>query len=82
MYYCNNCNDTFENYDTIDDLIGEYCGENAYETWLVCPHCNESDFDEAERCQNCSEWTNDVICVDKLTRIEQEYLADYLEDIL
>lgn len=41
MYRCNNCNATFEQYDTIK----ESSGEKQY----VCPYCKETDFDEVQQ---------------------------------
>ena len=43
-YYCNDCKMVIreEDVDTEENYVGEYMGQPAYETYLICPCCGES----------------------------------------
>lgn len=56
MFKCNDCDCVFECPDGIEEKVGEYCGQPAYEMQDVCPNCGSHDIDEAIQCDVCGEW--------------------------
>lgn len=44
-YKCVNCEEIFDEDDagTYSEMVGEFWGDPAYETFICCPHCR-SDF--------------------------------------
>lgn len=48
MYRCNDCGCEFEEPKEIKENMGEFWGMPAYETWYVCPNCNDNDYEEME----------------------------------
>lgn len=52
MFFCNGCGQTFEECKVIEEHH-PYGMSTAVEEWAVCPFCNYSDIDEAEKCNRC-----------------------------
>lgn len=52
MYICE-CGHIFEEPHTYREFQGECHGAPAYETWDVCPACNEPGYEPAEECKEC-----------------------------
>ena len=64
MYICNNCGETFDEFETIEEHH-PYGNGTAAEKWAVCPYCNDTDFDEAKKCERCGEYfaeLNEGLC--------------------
>lgn len=57
-YYCQSCQKLIDDDDlkTVCERVGEYMGQDAYETYSVCPHCGSIEIEEAERCEKCGEY--------------------------
>lgn len=66
MYFCNDCKEYFETPNRKLELMGEYCGQPAYDDFPSCPNCG-SDFieDGIEECSICGSPTrNPYYCDD------------------
>lgn len=50
MFRCNDCDAVFTEPDTYRELIGEYWGTPAYETFGCCPECGSDDYEEVDEC--------------------------------
>lgn len=64
MFFCNNCGATFETAKTIEEHH-PYGMSYVTEHWAVCPHCEDTDIQEAERCERCGEYVaqlDDGLC--------------------
>lgn len=48
MFRCNDCENEFFEPDTYKELIGEFWGMPAYETFGCCPVCKSDDFEEVD----------------------------------
>lgn len=59
MYICNNCGLVFEDCK-IDRQFHPYGMGYAAEEFAVCPHCNDTDFDEAKQCEMCGEFVAEL----------------------
>ena len=59
MFICNNCSETFYEYDTYNEYH-PYGDGTAAETWAVCPYCSDTDFDEAKKCKRCGEYVAEL----------------------
>ena len=59
MYICNYCGETFEDCKIIEEHH-PYGSTTAIENWYVCPYCNDTDFEEAQRCERCGEFVADL----------------------
>lgn len=46
IYRCNDCNQTFDEPQAVEESRGEFWGMSAYETMYYCPYCGSEDFDE------------------------------------
>lgn len=47
-FFCNDCENGFDEYDEVEEDRGEFWGMPAYETMYYCPFCGSEDFDEVE----------------------------------
>lgn len=62
MYYCNNCEEVFDNLDTKEVNAEDYYGVGGQfmsthtMTILSCPHCGSDDYEEMEKCAMCEEY--------------------------
>lgn len=52
MYICNNCEAVFET-PAVHEEHHPYGMSYATEYWSVCPHCGDTDIDEAKQCERC-----------------------------
>lgn len=59
MYICNNCGETFREYDTYTEHH-PYGNGTAEEVWAICPYCGDNDFDEAKKCERCGEYVAEL----------------------
>ena len=59
MYICNNCGEVFDDYKTIEEHHPHGMG-TATESWAVCPHCGDTDFEEAKQCERCGECVAEI----------------------
>lgn len=59
MYICNNCEAVFET-PAVHEEKHPYGMTYATEYWSVCPHCQDTDFDEAEKCERCGEYVAEL----------------------
>ena len=55
MYICNICGEVFEEPEVIYERRPYGMGYAEEEFW-VCPHCKDTDIQEAERCESCGEY--------------------------
>lgn len=55
MYICNNCEAVFET-SAVYEEHHPYGMTSATEYFAVCPHCEDTDFDEAKKCERCGEY--------------------------
>lgn len=55
MYICNNCGEVFEDCKIIKEHHPYGMG-TATESWAVCPHCEDTDIQEAKKCERCGEY--------------------------
>lgn len=58
MMICSNCGRVFreDESDFCRELVGEYCGQPAYQDYRVCPECHSDEIGEAVRCPICDEY--------------------------
>ena len=75
MWYCNECGNYFDEPGTTRELMGEYFGSPAYETFGTCPECGSTDIEEAKVCPVCGEPHREDgdFCVDCLRNLEYEF---------
>ncbi len=59
MYICNNCGETFEDCKIIVEHH-PYGMSSATEHWAVCPHCDDTDYEEAKQCEKCGEYVAEL----------------------
>lgn len=59
MYICNNCESVFETPDVHEERH-PYGDTYATEHWYVCPHCGDTDFDEAKKCERCGKYVAEL----------------------
>ena len=47
-YRCLDCGAIFKVEDslTVEECVGEFWGQPAYERWAACPHCKSTDLEE------------------------------------
>lgn len=93
MYYCYNCNSSFEHPVVIENADASEVGRCPT---LYCPICSdEGNIEEMDRCPKCMGWKNphDALCqncentlrykfrsfIDFLTAEEEEALDDMLD---
>ena len=55
MYYCEACESVFEHCKVIRERHPYGMG-SATEEWGVCPYCESTHIDEAEKCSMCGEY--------------------------
>ena len=55
MYICNNCEEVFDEPKIIEEHHPYGMGY-ATEEFYVCPHCEDTDIQEAEQCTRCGEY--------------------------
>lgn len=53
MFYCYNCEEYFDAPKVSKELMGEYCGQPAYDYFPVCPNCGSHDIEERHPCDIC-----------------------------
>ena len=58
MFYCNDCQETFDEPKTEYQSVPYGMG-NAHFDYYVCPYCNSDDFEEADTCRECNEVITD-----------------------
>lgn len=48
MLKCCECGKVFDASDAkyVQELVGEFWGAPAYETWMHCPHCGSDEIDD------------------------------------
>lgn len=51
MMYCHECKNEFDESDMYHyrELVGEFWGAPAYQTYAVCPYCRSDNYDEYTR---------------------------------
>ena len=59
MFICNECGELFEEPKIIEEHHPYGMGY-ATEEWAVCPHCKETDFQEAKQCSRCGEYVAEL----------------------
>lgn len=59
MFICNECGEIFETPKIIEEHHPYGMGY-AVEEWAVCPHCEETDFQEARQCTQCGEYVAEL----------------------
>ena len=96
MYLCRECGQGFAEPESFLDPVGHFMGETAYEEWDSCPHCGETDIEEAVKC-HCGESTliTEPLCkecrediekgfgrlIDGLTADGKDYLFELMEGL-
>ena len=71
MYICNDCNHVFEDVKIITEHHPYGMG-SAEERFYVCPNCDSTSFNKAERCSRCGEYVEELrdglcdICYDDM----------------
>ena len=53
MFYCYNCEEYFDEPKVSKELMGEWCGQPAYDYFQVCPGCGDHDIEERHPCSIC-----------------------------
>lgn len=56
MYICKECGAIFDDPDEIVEVVGEFWGQTAAETWWICPSCGDTYFKTAKMCLSCEEY--------------------------
>lgn len=81
MVKCNNCGAIIENseVDIIQDLVGEYHGQPAYQAVEICPCCHSDNLTEVERLSDKDIMYN-YICDDFLYQDIVAVMAEMLGD--
>ena len=84
MFICKDCGSLFENPDHMEENVGEYCGQPAFQTIDICPNCHCDEIDEARMCEICGEWISEDdmecdVCYDCMN--EHKYDFDYCEKL-
>ena len=59
MYICNECEEVFEEPKIIEEHHPYGMGF-ATEEWAVWPFCQDSDIQEAERCEECGQYVAEL----------------------
>jgi hypothetical protein len=59
MYICNNCGETFTEFEQTEEYH-PYGNGYAAEKWAVCPYCKSNNFDEAKKCKRCGEYVAEL----------------------
>lgn len=59
MYICNVCEETFEEPKIIKEKH-PYGKSYAEEPIAVCTHCEETDFQEAKKCERCGNYVPEL----------------------
>lgn len=74
MYLCRECGQVFAEPESFLDPVGHFMGETAYEEWDSCPHCGETDIEEAVKC-HCGESTliTEPLCKECRTSIREQF---------
>lgn len=51
IFYCHDCQNEFQEDEFYyqRELVGEFMGAPAYQTWAYCPHCRSDNYDEYSR---------------------------------
>lgn len=62
MYMCRICRTVFADPSWESEIVGEYQGQPARETWATCPDCGSPEIEEAHECPTCGEYTTDEYC--------------------
>ena len=77
MYKCPKCGHETAELPTIRQLLGEFYNETLNYT---CQSCGKEDYDTAERCKICGEWTcdeelydNHEVCSSCAKRLQESY---------
>ena len=79
MYKCNNCRIKFEEPDTLNTTYEAFYGVSSlfpnytHLDMQVCPRCNDDDFSEVKRCENCEKWVEDAIEIEDSNLCEECY---------
>lgn len=55
MYICNNCGAIFET-PSIYEEHHPYGMTSATEIWAICPHCEDTEIEDAKQCERCGEY--------------------------
>lgn len=55
MYRCERCGELFDDPEMRTEVVGEYMGAPAKETYAVCPWCGDDELEEMNRCI-CGGW--------------------------
>lgn len=55
MFICYECDETFEDPETVQEPRGQYGDATVIQALSVSPCC-ESDYGEAEQCKKCDTW--------------------------
>lgn len=77
MFYCNECDEFFEELEKVEETIGEYCGQPATEIYCVCPMCRESNFEKATRCEICGNWAKPYEYCETCQEEYPKYVKDF-----
>lgn len=59
MFYCNICETVFDECKTVEEHH-PYGMSYATEYFAVCPHCGDTDFVEAKKCERCGEYFGEL----------------------
>ena len=63
MFYCENCESTFEKPDLFEERHPYGMGY-ASEEFACCPYCSSMSIEEAQKCDNCGELFGESILRD------------------
>ena len=87
--YCYECEEFFDEPKAQRELMGECCGQPAYDTFWVCPECGSHDIEDGHPCDICGEPArkNDrycECCIGKarryLNRIVDHFMSEGAEE--
>ena len=59
MYICNDCEEVFDEPKIIEEHHPYGMGY-AIEEFVVCPHCKDTDIQEAEQCGRCGNYVAEL----------------------
>jgi hypothetical protein len=54
MYFCNNCQNRFDDYGTKPEWVGDKI-HGGIQEFRCCPICGDDDYEELTPCEQCSE---------------------------
>lgn len=77
--YCYDCEEFFSEPKAQRELMGECCGQPAYDTFYVCPNCGSHNVENARACTVCGDPTTNKTfcdtCIERARRVRDKFVG-------